>query len=134
MPGTSNSRTWSVYCRGDDAVWTLRFKDPVSGKWRDKRIPAAIGVRTKRQAEEWARDWLREQTARARIAGEIHLGEYLDRWITQRAGNPKVRGSTLGNNRGHIQIHINPRWERTGSTRSSPSSCATSSSAFVRSR
>jgi hypothetical protein len=134
MPATSDSRAWSVYCRGDDAVWTLRFKDPVSGKWRDKRIPAAVGVRSKRQAEEWARDWLRERADGARIAGEIHLGEYLDRWIIQRTGNPKVRGSTLGNNRGTSRFTSNPRLERTGSTRSNPSSCATSSSGFARSR
>jgi integrase len=108
MPATSESRTWSVYCRGDDAVWTLRFKDPLSGKWRDKRIPAAIGVRTKRQAEEWARAWFREQADRARVTGEFRLGEYLDRWIARRKENPKVRSSTFDNNRGHVRIHIKP--------------------------
>jgi integrase len=108
MPATEQSRTWSVYCRGDDSVWTLRFKHSETGKWRDKRIPVAAGVCSKKQAEAWARDWLREQTRSARVDRELCLSDYLDRWLERRKANPKVRVSTLDNNRGHIEIHIKP--------------------------
>ena len=102
--------SWSVYQRGDSGDWMLRFKD--GEKWRDKRIPRDAGVRTKRAAEEWAREWLSEQAARA-IQPQTTVSEYLDRWLERRKKNPKVRASTLANNKGHLELHVKPAFGST---------------------
>ena len=99
--------SWSVYQRGDSGDWMLRFKDPETGKWRDKRIPRGEGVRTKRDAEAWSREWLSQQSARA-TQPQTTLADYLDRWLERRKKNPKVRASTLANNKGHLEIHVKP--------------------------
>ncbi|MCK6535401.1 MAG: site-specific integrase [Polyangiaceae bacterium] len=95
--------TWSVYQRGDTGDWMLRFKD--AEKWRDKRIPRGDGIRTKRDAEAWAREWL--SRPRSNEPG-TSLADYLNRWVERREKNPKVRPSTLANNKGHIEIHVKP--------------------------
>ena len=95
--------TWSVYQRGDTGDWMLRFKD--AEKWRDKRIPRGDGVRTKRDAEAWAREWLSRPRSNEPATS---LADYLDRWLERREKNPKVRPSTLANNKGHIEIHVKP--------------------------
>ncbi len=104
------SGSWSLYQRGDSGEWTLRFKDPETQKWRDKRIPRDATVHTKHEAEKWARDWLRAQLearTRGKQAGQT-VSDYLDGWLERRRLNPKVRASTRDNNRGHIRIHIAP--------------------------
>ena len=97
--------SWSVYQRGDSGDWMLRFKD--GEKWRDKRIPRDAGVRTKRAAEDWAREWLREQAATT-SPSQSTVADYLDRWVEHREKNPKVRASTLANNKGHLELHVKP--------------------------
>jgi hypothetical protein len=94
-----SSTAWSVYQRGDTGAWMLRFKDPVTAKWRDKRIPASANVTTKRLAEAWTREWLRERAEAATDSSSttLTLAHFLNRWLEQRATNPKIRSSTLRN-------------------------------------
>jgi integrase len=118
--------TWTVYQRGDTGAWMLRFKDPDSGKWRDKRIPTTARVKTRGQAEAWARSWLAEQAEeRAAEANKTgtSLGDYLDGWLDRRAKNPNVRITTLCNNRGHVTQHIKPALGARRLSEMTPATC-----------
>ncbi len=107
---TSSSSDWSVYQRADTLAWCVRYKE--GEKWRDKRIPATVKVTTKRQAEAWARQWLAERAEVAEGGPETQsatLGSYLDAWVERRERNPKIRKTTLANNRAHITHYIAPK-------------------------
>ena len=103
---TRSLAEWSVYQRGDSGAWCVSFKD--GERWRDKRIPATEEISTKRAAEAWARDWIRERTAERLRPNAPTLGDYLRIWIERRVENPNVRRTTVSNNRGHIDRHIVP--------------------------
>lgn len=105
----SNQIPWSLYQRGDSSEWMLRYKDPETGKWRDKRIPRGVSVRTKREAENWAREWLvhHAEQPKGKSARQT-LADYVDHWLERREKNPKLRAATRVNNRGHLEIHVKP--------------------------
>ncbi len=104
----TRSSEWSVYQRGDNGAWMVKYKDPTTKKWRDKRIPSIANVDARRAAEGWARNWMREQAEAPPEQSRPTVGAYLDGWIDRREKNPRVRAATLANNKGHVTHHIKP--------------------------
>ncbi len=104
-----------VYQRKDSTGWIVRYKDD-AGKWRDHRCPPE--VRTKRQAEIYARAWIGEMDRlghrpEAPIEPPKDRGPTVDavadKWLPLRDRDKELAPSTLEADKGNLKKHIRPK-------------------------
>lgn len=113
-----SQREWSVFSRtkGKRTVWVLKYKD--LDEWRQKVISEP--VRTKREAEHWAQDWIAQQAAsgsgpvKLRVGGPT-VGELHPKFLELRRGavedgKPRYATSTLKDYESHFRTDILPRF------------------------
>jgi integrase len=105
--------------RGRRIVWVLKYKD--LGEWRQKVIDEP--VKSKREAEEWARGWIARQAStgegpvRLRAGGPT-VGELYPKFIKLRRdavedGKPRYATSTLKDYESHFRTDILERFRDT---------------------
>ena len=99
---------FTLFQRAGSKQWTLAYQvEP--GKWSQHRVPADITAKS--AARAYALAWLAEQRTALRLpqrGGAYTVRGALPLWLALREANPRVRRSTIADNKGHFKNHILP--------------------------
>ncbi|MFA5892255.1 MAG: tyrosine-type recombinase/integrase [Actinomycetota bacterium] len=105
-------RGWSIFQRADadgKRVLVLAYQRG-DASWGQHRLPDTI--RGKHEADRYAATWIAEQRANGKLDAPLRRGEsatiaeLFPRWLKLREANPRLKASTVADNKSHGAAHI----------------------------